>query len=214
MRWISKLNENIKRGLRSWLDIQEANPTVIQVHELMDFELSAIRNRIWYWGDGNKLEEFYKQSPEEVDKYKFWASRCSPGMEMRKIHTGLPALIVRVLSSIVLADMNDFEFENTAQEQIWKEIEKANKFRKGFEEALKETLYIGDGAYKVTMDTTVSPYPILEWYPGEKIEINRYRGRVKEVVFKTPIAENGRKYTLYEYYGYGYIRNELYKGIT
>ena len=212
MRWILKLNENIKRGLRSWLDIQEANPTVIQVHELMDFELSAIRNRIWYWGDGNKLEEFYKQSPEEVDKYKFWASRCSSGMEMRKIHTGLPALIVRVLSSIVLADMNDFEFENTAQEQIWKEIEKANKFRKGFEEALKETLYIGDGAYKVTMDTTVSPYPILEWYPGEKIEINRYRGRVKEVVFKTLIAENGRKYTLYEYYGYGYIRNELYKG--
>ena len=47
MRWISKLNENIKRGLRSWLDIQEANPTVIQVHELMDFELTAISNRIW-----------------------------------------------------------------------------------------------------------------------------------------------------------------------
>ena len=214
MRWISKLNENIKRGLRSWLDIQEASPTVIQIHELMDFELSAIRNRIWYWGDGNKIEEFYKQSPEEVDKHKFWASRCSPGMEMRKIHTGLPALIVRVLSSIVLADMNDFEFENPAQEQIWNEIEKENKFRKGFEEALKETLYIGDGAYKVTIDTNLSQYPILEWYPGERIEINRYRGRIKEAVFKTPVAEKGGKYTLYEYYGYGYIRNELYKGNT
>ncbi len=93
-------------------------------------------------------------------------------------------LIVRVLSSVVLSDMNDFEFENGAQEQLWKEIEQENKFRKGFEEALKEALYIGDGAYKVTIDTSVSQYPILEWYPGEQIEIIRQRGRLREVIFK------------------------------
>ena len=77
-------------------------------------------------------------------------------------------LIVRVLSSVVLSDMDDFEFENGAQEQLWKEIEQENKFRKGFEEALKEALYIGDGAYKVTIDTSVSQYPSWSGIQGNK----------------------------------------------
>lgn len=51
-------------------------------------------------------------------------------MEIRKIHTGLPGLIVRTLASVVLPDMNEFEFESPDQEQIWKEIEEDNNFRK------------------------------------------------------------------------------------
>ena len=212
MRWTQKLSDNIKRGIRSWLNIQPAGSYNIQIQEIMDFELAAIRSRIWYRGDGNELEQFYQQSPEAADRFKFWASRCTPGMEMRKIHTGLPGLIVRILSSIILSAMNDFEFSDQKHESLWKEIEKENKFRKGLEEALKEALYIGDGAYKVTIDTALSEYPILEWYPGDRIEIVRQRGRVKEVVFKTQIMDHRQEYVLYEYYGYGYIRNELYRG--
>ena len=212
MRWTQKLSDNIKRGIRSWLNIQPAGPYNIQIQEIMDFELAAIRSRIWYRGDGNELEQFYQQSPEAADRFKFWASRCTPGMEMRKIHTGLPGLIVRILSSIILSAMHDFEFSDKKHESLWKEIEKENKFRKGLEEALKEALYIGDGSYKVTIDTALSEYPILEWYPGDRIEIVRQRGRVKEVVFKTQIMDHRQEYVLYEYYGYGYIRNELYRG--
>lgn len=214
MRWTQKLSENIKRGLRSWLQVQPANPHSIQIQETMDFELNAIRNRIWYRGDGNELEQMYQQAPENADKFKFWASRCTPGMEMRKIHTGLPGLIVRTLVGIILQDMNDFEFEDSKQEDLWKEIEKENKFKKMLERSLKEILYIGDGAYKVTIDTSISQYPILEWYPGERIEIIYERGRIKEIVFKTPYTENKQQYILYEHYGRGYIRNELYKGNT
>lgn len=209
---IQKLNENIKRGIRSWLQIQPSNPYSIQIQETMDFELNAIRNRIWYRGDGNELEQLYQSVNEYADKYKFWASKCTPGMEMRKIHTGLPGLIVRIISAIVMADMNDFEFENPAQEQLWKEIEKENKFRKAMERSIKEVLYIGDGAYKVTINTQLSQYPILEWYPGERIEIIQEHGRLKEVVFKTPYKDHYQQYILYEHYGFGYIRNELYKG--
>lgn len=214
MGWLSTLNENIKRGVRSWLNVVPASGNGIQINEVLDFEANAIRNRIWYRGDSNELEQMYQQLAEYADKYKFWASRCTPGMEMRKIHTGLPGLIVRILSAIVLADMNDFEFDSPAQETIWKEIEKENKFRKALEKSLKEVLYIGDGAYKVTIDTALSQYPILEWYPGERIEIIKERGRLKEVVFKTPYNIRSQQYILYEHYGYGYIRNELYKGDT
>lgn len=214
MRWTKTLGDSIKRGIRSWLNITPANPYSIQINEVMDFELSAIRNRIWYRGDSSELEQMYQQNPEWADKYKFWASKCSAGMEMRKIHTGLPGMIVRIMAAIVLADMNDFEFVKPAHENLWKEIEEENKFRKALERALKEVLYVGDGAWKVTIDTEISDYPLLEWYPGEKIEIVRHRGRVKEVVFKTPYSADKQQYILYEHYGYGYIRNELYKGET
>lgn len=204
------MNENIRRGVRSWLQIQPANPYNIQISEMADFETNAIRNRIWYRGDSNELEQLYSNLTEYADKHKFWASCCTPGMEMRKIHTGLPGLIVRILSSITLADMGDFEFDQDQQEQTWVEIEKQNKFRKKMEKALKEILYIGDGAFKVTIDTEVSEYPILEWYPGERIEIIRRRDRVSEVIFKTPIVAQGKQYVLNERYGHGYILNELY----
>lgn len=210
MKWMEKLNENIKKTVRSWLNVTPANPYNFQINEILDFEGHAIRNRIWYRGDSNELEQFYQQNRENADRHKFWASKCTPGMDMRKIHTGLPGLIVRTLTSVVLPDMDEFEFETPAQEQIWNEIEKDNNFRKKIESALKEALYIGDGAFKVAVDTTISDYPILEWYPGDRVEFIYQRDRIREIVFKTPYHEKGRTYVLNERYGFGYIINELY----
>lgn len=212
MRWTQKLNESIRHSVRSWLQIQPAQPYAIQINEVLDFELSAIRNRIWYRGDSNELEQMYMQNSEWADKHKFWASKCTSGMEMRKIHTGLPGLIVRTLASIVLADMNDFDFgEGSKDKATWNEISKECEFAKLIEKSLKEVLYIGDGAFKVTIDTQMSEYPILEWYPGDKVEIVRRRGRVYEVIFKTDYRAEGKQYVLNERYGYGYIKNELYQ---
>lgn len=113
MRWLQNLNEKIKHGIRSWLNVIPASPYSIQINETMDFEMNAIRNRIWYSADGNKIEQMYQQMAEYADQHKFWASKCSRGMEIRKIHTGLPSLIVRVLNSIIVAGMEDFEFPNS-----------------------------------------------------------------------------------------------------
>ena len=70
-----------------------------------------------------------------------------------------------------------FDFpDSEVQRKLWEEIAEDNKFSKKMEKALKEILYIGDGAFKVTIDTEVSEYPILEWYPGERVEFVRHRG--------------------------------------
>jgi hypothetical protein len=143
MRWVTALSNNIKRGIRSWLEMQPSSLLIIKIQETMDFELNAIRNRIWYRGDSNELEQLYNSVNEYADRYKFWTSRCTPGMEMRKIHIGLPGLIVPIISGIVLSDMNDFDFADPAQEELWKEIEKGNKFRKALERSLKEGVNVG-----------------------------------------------------------------------
>ena len=63
MRWLSTLSENIKKGLRSWLDITPSSPYNIRIREVLDFETNAIRNRIWYRGDSNELVQLYEQCP-------------------------------------------------------------------------------------------------------------------------------------------------------
>ena len=80
MRWLEKMGENIRRGVRSWLQIQPASPYNIQITEMMDFETHAIRDRIWYRGDSNELEQLYGNLIEYADKYKFWSCRSTPGM--------------------------------------------------------------------------------------------------------------------------------------
>lgn len=211
MRWTQKLSENIKKGIRSWLNVTPAGSYGIQINEIMDFELHAIRNRIWYRGDGNELEQMYSQTAEYADKYKFWASKCSKGMEMRKIHTGLPGLMVKSLTSIVMTGMNDFEFKDALQKALWDEIDKENDFKKLVKESITDMLVVGDGAFKIIIDTSVSPHPILEWYPGERIEIVRKYGRLEEVVFKSRHKEGSNIYVLHEHYGHGYIIYKLYK---
>lgn len=73
---------------------------------------------------------------------------------------------------------------------------------------------IKDGAYKISVDTDLSQYPILEWYPGEHIEIVLNRGRLKEIIFKKVYMDGKRQYVLNEHYGYGYIDPHLYRGET
>ena len=50
MKWMERLNENIKKTVRSWLNVLPANPFNFQINEMMDFEGHAILNRIWYRG--------------------------------------------------------------------------------------------------------------------------------------------------------------------
>lgn len=210
MRWIDKLSDNIRKGVRDWLN-RDSGSYSVNIRELMDFEASAIRNIVWYRGDSNEIEQLYQQNVEYADRYKFWAAKSTPGMEMRKIHTGLPGLIISTLVSIVLPDMNEFEFESDTQKDTWKHIDIENGFRSNLEDYLSDVLVIGDGAFKITFDTKISEYPILEWYPGNRIDISYKRGRVHEIVFKTPYKAAGSTYVLNERYGYGYIYSSLYK---
>lgn len=205
-----RIMETIKKSIRSWLDIQPADPYTIKIIDSIDFETNAIRNKIWYRGDSNELEQLYSQLLEHADRYKFWASKSTPGQEIRKVHTGLPGLIVKVLTDVVLNDLNDFDFESDKDKNLWAEMDKEELFLEQLNTALREMLYIGDGAWKIVIDTDFSPYPMCEWVSGLYVDYKYQYGRVKEVVFKSTYKENHKTYTLHEIYGYGYISHKLY----
>ena len=191
--------EKIRSSIKTWLRIQPAQLTSIQLQEILNYEGNAIKNRIWYRGDSEELSQLYKQIPG--DRTRFWTAVPTTGMEIRKIHVGIPGVIADTLTDIVIADMNDFDLSSRQEE--WKEISRENKFKDLLSEAVTETLVIGDGAFKISFESGLSQYPIIEFYPGDKIDIIYNRGRVKEIIFKSIYHHNSREYVLLEAYGKG-----------
>ncbi len=207
MRWLSNMSDAIRSGIKTWLRIQPATVSSIQIQETLDYEGNAIKNRIWYRGDSEELSQLYKQIPG--DRTRFWAAVPTVGMEIRKIHVGLPSVIVDTLADIVVADMNDITLDLRQDE--WETIAEENNFNELISDAITTTLYIGDGAFKISFDSAISSYPIIEFYPGDKIDIIYDRGRVKAVVFKTVYNHKSQEYVLFEIYGKGYINYVLTK---
>ncbi|MFR1708939.1 MAG: capsid protein [Clostridium sp.] len=205
-----KLKNGVRKAMRSFLNIQEAPNYNFMIQEGMNYEVNAFKNMIWYRGDSYELNQLYKQMANY--NYSFWGSVPTVGLEIRKIHTGLPKIIVNQLVNIVLTDLNTIEFKKVAKNDLWKDIVKENKFNKLLERATREALVVGDGAFKISFDSNVSELPILEFYSGEKIDIVYDRGRVKEIVFQTNYTVNKVVYTLHETYGFGYVTYKLFRG--
>lgn len=204
-----------RNKMQSWLQINPPLAMLINIQEVLDFQGNAIKNRIWYRGDANELEQLYWQIPKHhVEMQKFWASHATPGMEMRKIHTGLPATMVDILAGIVTANVNDFTFEGSNPiEELWNEhIDVENHFKTLIEKAIKQTLVIGDGAWKISFDSEISDYPIIEFYPGDRVKFKYKRGRIDKIIFKSYFEHPDGTLELREIYGHGFIDYELYRG--
>ena len=132
MRLINNMAERVRNGIRSWLRIQPAQNSVINIKETLDFEGNAIKNRIWYRGESEELSQLYEQI--DGDKTRFWAAVSTSGMEIRKLHVGIPALLSDTLASIVVADMNKIDVGSRQAE--WNKIEEDHDFKELIKEAI------------------------------------------------------------------------------
>jgi hypothetical protein len=208
--------DNVRKKMQSWLQINPPIAMLINLQEVLDFEGNAIKNRIWYRGDPNEIEQLYWQIPKHASSTMFnmfWASRATAGMEMRKIHTGLPATMVDLLAGIISSNINDITFEKSMPVgELWEEIDKENHIKKLVEKAVKEVLVVGDGAFKLSVDPEISDKPIIEFWGGDRIDFKCKRGRIQEVIFKSYYQTGGETYELKEHYGHGYVDYELFRG--
>ena len=198
----------VKNKMQSWLEIRPNSPHAIVIQRDEDLQIYFAKNKLWYIGDENELSSLYKQLEDKSQT--FWGSVPTAGLEIKKSHSGLPKLIVNTITNIVIDNYNGIESKNTAEIEKWKEIAKDNKFDKLLWKILSETLFMGDGAIKLSFDKNISDYPIIEWYSGDKVDFNYKRGRLSELVFKTFFEKDNKKYLLKEFYGYGYVKYKLY----
>src|SRR5690625_24035 len=201
-----------RRMVMKLLKINPAPPgATITINEPFSYETSVIRNRLWYRGDPSELEQFYKQTANDnVSRSRFWAAVPSDDLMIRKIHSGLPAMIAERLSDIVIADLNAIDLESDELNDLWTEISEDNKFDELLGESIIEALVVGDGAFKITVDTDITEYPIIEFYSGERVEYVRKRNRLHEIKFKTDYTHDDKTYQLHEIFGKGYIKFKLF----
>ena len=207
--------DKLRNGIIKFLKIEPATPLSISVREQFNFEDNCFKNRLWYRGESAELNTFYHQV-QNVN-CSFWGSIPTAGLEIRKVHTGLPKLIVNTLSNIVLADFNGVEFDNTKIEisDYWEQFQSENDLNTLIKTAFKQTLYLGDGAFKFSIDPKLSNVPVIEWYPADRVEYKYNRGRLTEIVFNTQFPQEiGSPYVLKEFYGIGYIKYKLFKNET
>lgn len=206
------MGDKIRMAIRSFLKIEPAQRLSVVVDEEMDFQTTAFCHRLWYRGKAAELNQFYKQMDDSTGR--FWGAVPTRGLEIRKTHTGIPKIIVDTLANIVTRDLNDLEFPKIEQNDVWADVEDENKLQDLFSRAIQDALVIGDGAFKISLDASLSEYPIVEWYAGDRVDFKRERGRIREVIFTDEYVKEKAKYTLKQICGFGYVDYKLYKGDT
>lgn len=204
----------IKTLVCRMLKIVPAIEREVTIKEALSFKGNVLKNRIWYRGDPYELEQFFKQTAYcDVFKARFWAS--VPFRKVRKIHSGIVAIVVDRFRDIVMADLNDISFEEKGETQplkeLWDKIAEDNQFNSLLGEGIAGALAYGDGAFKISADEKHN-YPIIEFYEADQVEYRYVRGRLNEILFYTsyPDPNNSQKeYRLEETYGKGYVTYRL-----
>lgn len=204
-----RVGDHIRNRLRSFLRLEPADRLSFTVKEELDFAGTAYMHRLWYRGKAAELAQFYREMPD--CNGRFWHSSATAGLEIRRIHTGIPKIMVNKLAGIAAGDFNGLTVYGSGA-NIWEQIAAENDIRQLIQQSVTDMLVVGDGAFKISLDPAVSELPVLEWYSGENVEFIRRRGRIREIVFSTVFHEGGEHFLLEEHYGFGYVRYGLFRG--
>ena len=205
------LGGKIKQMIRNWLEIQPSIGDSITIQEVNTFAGNCFRNELWYRGEATELHQYYTQVDDLMENTKFWAATSSTGVNFRKIHTGLPALIVDMLADIIIDALNKIEIANNSDAQkIWEKIQEENSFKDLVKQSIIDVFVDCDGAFKISYDTDISQYPIIEFYAGPNVEYEYRRGRIVEVIFKTRYKKDKGNYLLIERYSKNGVSYKLF----
>lgn len=167
---------------------------------------------MWYRGDASELHQYYTQTDDMMGNAKFWAATSTNGIDFRKIHTGLPAMIIDMLADIIVDSFNKITVSNNDQAQKdWEDIAEDNDFKETIKQSIIDVFVEHDGAFKISYDTDISKYPIIEFYPGSKVDFERKRGRITAIIFKNYYDKDKGAYVLKERYDKKSVTYELYK---
>lgn len=191
--------------IRNWLDIQPATEQTIILQESTTFQTEVFRSQVWYRGEAEELFQFFRQLSSTGKQTGFWAS-VPRNENVRRIHSGIPAIIADTLAYLVKSDMDEIELSRSE----WKEISETISFQNLVGKAIVDTLVDGDGAFKISVDSELSPYPIVEFIGADRVEYEASRGMIKTIVFRTEYIVKSKRFVLCERYGKGFIESRLY----
>jgi hypothetical protein len=202
--------KQLKNAIKTWLEIEPAQDKgAVTIKEALTHDQTVLRNRIWYRGDANELDQFFKKFIDPVGRSRFWATISDN--PIRKIHVDIPSQIVSRLTDIVASDFDGFEIPDESTNELWEEIAEDNKFQELLKQSISETLVTGDGAFKIGFDPDVSKYPIIEFYGADYVEYMYNRGRNVGTIFSHVFRNDFGTFVRKEFYTDGQIETKMYR---
>lgn len=215
MNIFENTKENIRTRMQNFLQInKKQTATNLVINQDLSHEANTALHKILYRSNAYEAEQAFKQiAGSTADLGRFWASAPSKDRNIRKIRNDLYSLIIDTYSDICTSGMNYPDFEKKEDEDLFFSIfstENEQAWDNLVKDAITKALTSGDGAFKISLDTELSEYPILEFWDAENVDYKYKRGKLQEIIFLSHFKENDRIYTLEEHYGKGYISNYLY----
>ena len=150
-------------------------------------------NQVWYRGNPEELEYFFKQvynvyqksarSPYAVAEAqtKFW--RTVSG-DVPRVHSGLPKLATQAIVNLITGNGYDININESEEEtDRLKEILKDNDFDSLLQEAISTETWAGYVFFKISHDLELTDKPIIEVVTPFNATCEVKRGRVKSITF-------------------------------
>lgn len=183
------------------------NLTFVNDEEALILE-QAKQNKMWYVGNSVELLNYWTNFeikgwaknplPNRNKRNYFWGL-SSVEVNIKRIHSGLPKVIIDKLSDIL--DVPSIDMKKADKDRLQKILDFNN-----FEFKLKQksrplTLAEGWGAYKVNYNPKFK-YPTIEFYEAENVRFQVEDGLITGVVFLTYFQDknpqSNRVYVLFE----------------
>lgn len=211
--------DNFKKGVRArmreFLQIKDPQTaTKMLIEQDMTHEVNTALHKILYRTDAYETEQAFKSANIANDMSRFWASAPSNKRKIRKIRNDLYQIVIDTYSDICTTGLNKPVFKDKNKEQLFDEIF-SNKNELNFwtltKKAITDALKTGDGAFKISIDTELSQYPLVEFFDAEFVDYKYRRGHLTDVLFYSHFKEKENYYMLEEDYGRGYIKYKLFR---
>jgi hypothetical protein len=170
------------------------------------FTRTLLENSKWQSGIVEELEYFYKITYPKMIGYNatpivsyFW-HKVTP--KTIRVHSGIPALISKTMVSLIAAPGINYEVnDNEEATQRLFEILQDNNFEdKLLPDGVLFESYGGFFGFKISQDSDISEYPIIELVVPENMEVMQERGRLVGYIFKQYLREGNDDCEIHEIY--------------
>lgn len=215
MSIFENIKEGVRASMREFLQIQDPQTaTKMLIEQDMTHEVNTALHKILYRTDAYETEQAFKSLNSGNTMARFWSSAPGGNRTMRKIRNDLYQVIIDTYSDICTVALNKPKFRDKSKEELFDAIF-SNSNELNFwtltKKAITDALKVGDGAFKISIDTEISEYPIVEFFDAEFVDYKYKRGHLVDVLFYSNFKERNAYYTLKEDYGIGYIRYKLFR---
>lgn len=216
--------KRLEKDLNALRGKMKFDPRLLMLDKTMETQKAFTRRiyeyKVWSMGNAGSLAWFYRTGNANIGMFDynkhnyFWASAPT---KRRMVHCGIPSLISTRMSDILFKNgvkINAVVYKNTDGESLSEDKSAEKKLNEFISSTLVGKIKLQDNLQtsavneswgghcflRLSHDSSISAYPILEAFDITQCEVIKERKITKAIVFKNWYEYNNKSYRLDEIY--------------